>query len=198
MELIQTKKKLKTAARGHKLLKDKQYQMSSHFIKQIRKNMELLQEIEELLSAAMDNMRTAEAYMGKNAVYEALMLPQQKVQVKISEKSIMNVNIPDISVSMQKDDIQIPYSLCSSSEALDKAVISINSLIPKLLEFAEAQKASNILAAELERTRRRVNALEYVLIPQMEAAIKAISMKLEENERSNLTRLMKIKDLKKE
>lgn len=194
MELNKTKKRLKTAKRGHKLLKDKQDEMARQFMIYIKRNKQLREEIERLLSDAMNQMALAESEMGGEALEEALMVSASAQPPTCTTKNIMSVEVPDIMLRPQKGE-GISYGFAFTSDKLDEAVLLMNELMPKLYELAAVEKACDMLADEMERTRRRVNALEYVMIPEMNSTIKYITMKLEDNERSNITRLMKIKDM---
>ena len=198
MELTRTKKRLATAVRGHKLLKDKQDEMARQFMIYIRRNRELRIEVEELLAKAMRNTAIAEAEMGESAITEALLVPTASSEAEYKEKNIMSVLVPEIVLTKSDNGASIPYSTAFSSEYLDMATLDIQKLMPKLIELASVEKTCDMLADELERTRRRVNALEYVMIAEMKSNIKFITMKLEDNERGNLTRLMKVKDMMKE
>ncbi len=193
MELTRTKKRLKTAIRGHKLLKDKQDEMARRFMTYIRRNKELRLEIESLLSGAMGKMALAEAQMGNAAIEEALYVSSSAAEPECSTDNIMSVEVP--VVSEYKANMGISYGFAFTSEKLDGAVLAMGTLMPKLYELAAVEKTCDMLADEMERTRRRVNALEHVMIPEMKATIKTITMKLEDSERSTLTRLMKVKEM---
>lgn len=193
MELTKTKKRLKTAVRGHKLLKDKQDEMARRFMIYIKRNRELRIEIEKLLSDAMGKMSLAEAQMGSSALAEALLVSASGKAPECGTQNIMSVIVPEISE--YKAQTGITYGFAFTSEKLDSAVMAMNDLMPKLYELASVEKTCDMLADEMERTRRRVNALEHVMIPEMEETIKYITMKLEDNERGNLTRLMKVKEM---
>lgn len=193
MELTRVKKRLKTAIRGHKLLKDKQDEMARRFMIYIRRNKELRREIEGLLSGAMGKMALAEARMGSAAIEEALYVSASAQTPECSTQNIMSVDVPVVDEYQAKTGIS--YGFAFSSEKLDGAVIAMGTLMPKLYELASVEKTCDMLADEMERTRRRVNALEHVMIPEMQATIKTITMKLEDNERSTLTRLMKVKEM---
>ncbi|MBO4501975.1 MAG: V-type ATP synthase subunit D [Clostridia bacterium] len=193
MELTKTKKRLSTAARGHKLLKDKQDEMARQFMIYIRRNKALREEIESLLGDAMGKMSLAEAEMGKLSLEEALMISANAAPPECTEKNVMSVRVPEITANVSSGG-DITYGFAFTSEKLDHAYLAMNELMPKLYELAAVEKACDMLADEMERTRRRVNALEYIMIPEMKATIKFITMKLEDNERSNTVRLMKIKD----
>ncbi len=194
MELTKTKKRLSTAVRGHKLLKDKQDEMARQFMYFIRRNKELREEIEALLSKAMAQMALAEAEMGSSSLEEALLVSANGNKPERRTKNIMSVDVPEIG-EMETAVGNLPYGFAFTSEKLDSAVLSMNELMPKLYELAAVEKTCDMLADEMERTRRRVNALEYVMIPEMQSTIKYITMKLEDNERGNLVRLMKVKEM---
>lgn len=198
MELTRTKKRLATAVRGHKLLRDKQDEMARQFMIYIRRNRELRREVEEILSRAMKKSAFAEAEMGSSALTEALLVPVAAAEANYDLKNIMSIMVPTISKKESTSAPSLPYSLSFSSRNLDSATLDMKEVMPKLLELASVEKTCDMLADELERTRRRVNALEYVMIEEMKDTIKYISMKLEDNERGNLTRLMKVKDMIKE
>lgn len=195
MELQKTKKRLVTAQRGHKLLKDKQDEMARQFMIYIRRNRTLRREIEELLGKAMGEMPLAEAQMGTAALEEALMISAAAEPPVFSAGNIMSMKVPHVEAAKESHGGDIAYGFAFTSEKLDDAYLSVNALLPKLYELAAVEKTCDMLADEMERTRRRVNALEYVMIPQMQATIKYITAKLEDNERSNTIRLMKVKEL---
>ncbi len=195
MELTKTKKRLATAVRGHKLLKDKQDEMARQFMMYIRCNRELRLEIETLLAKAMADVALAQAQMGKAAIEEALLIPTASATTEYATKNIMSIIVPDVHVKEEKASHGVPYGLALTSDKLDSATTIMTALAPKLLELASVEKTCDMLSDEMERTRRRVNALEYVMIAEMKGTIKFITMKLEDNERGNLTRLMKVKDM---
>lgn len=196
MELSKLKKRLTTARRGHKLLKDKRDELMKQFLDMARKNREFRREVEESLSSAYKNFVIARAVMSSEAMEAALMYPKQSVSVDVKTKNIMSVNVPQYEFTSEgkKEDI-FSYGLSDTSGELDNALITLSEIFPKMLELAQLEKAATLLAQEIEKTRRRVNALEHVMIPQLEETIKFITMKLDENERGNITRLMKVKDL---
>lgn len=194
MELTRIKKRLKTATRGHKLLKDKQNGMTKQFMEQVKQNRILRKQLQGELAQASKRFKAACAQMGDLAVKEALMMPSGEITVIGDEKNVMSVCVPQMRVegSLQGD---LPYGFSSTSCELDEAVLCMNRLFPLLCKLAECEKACDMLAEEIEKTRRRVNALEHVMIPEMERNVKYITMKLEDNERQNITRLMKVKDM---
>lgn len=196
MELTRLKKRLATAERGYKLLKDKRDEMVRRFMGYIRKNRDLRMEIDEKLAQATARFATAQAVMGEPEVAEALLCPAREAKIKLDKQTIMNVDVPTISFSVEEgQQTDLPYGFAFTSPELDQSVLDMTDLLPLLIELAETEKTCNLLADEIEKTRRRVNALEHIMIPDMQETIKYISMKLEDNERANITRLMKVKDM---
>ncbi len=196
MELTRIKRRLVTAKRGHKLLKDKRDELVRQFIALIRENYSLRQDVERELSGALRNFALARAVMDPNMLEEAILYPARQAKVTIGQKHILSVRVPTITVdeaSLQESEL--PYGLAETSAQLDGAIAIMAQVLPKLLRLAEIEKTCNLLADEIEKTRRRVNALEYVMIPQFIETIRFITMKLDENERGSLTRLMKVKDM---
>ena len=196
MELKKTKARLKTATRGHKLLKDKRDELMRNFLQIVRENKALRQKVEKGLEEAMASMSSAVRLMSPEILEQSLLCPKQGVEVDIRLKNIMSVNIPEYSFRTRTDAAEdiYPYGYAMTSGELDESIDKLNQVFLDMLELAKAEKSMQLMAAEIERTRRRVNALEYVMIPQMEETIRYITMKLEENERSTTTRLMKVKD----
>lgn len=195
MELTRLKKRLVTAVRGHKLLKDKRDEMVRQFMIHIRKNHALRMEVEKAVSEVSAKFSVAKAQMGALRVSEALLYPARAAVYEIGEHNVMSVDVPTIRYTGQDKATDIPYAFTFTSSSLDNAVVELSELLPKLLELAECEKTCNLLADEIEKTRRRVNALEYVMIPEMQESIKFITMKLEENDRASTVRLMKAKDM---
>lgn len=197
MELTNLKRKLHTARRGHKLLKDKRDELMRRFMEMVRENKELRIKVEARIKDANAHMAVARSVMSDSAIEAALMMPMQEMNVEITEKNVMSVLIPQYETSFKTaDDADIfPYGFAFTSTDLDDAVSAVSDIMPDLLKLAECEKSCQLMAAEIEKTRRRVNALEHVMIPQYEDTIKYISMKLEENERGATTRIMKVKDM---
>lgn len=196
MELTRLKKRLVVARRGHKLLKDKRDELMKQFLEIVRKNRDLRREVEIALADASKKFVFARAVMSTEVFGEAVMYPGETVGVEVTTKNIMSVNVPKMKFvreSLGRD--MFPYGFAGTSGELDEAIESLSGVFSKMLELAETEKAVQLLADEIERTRRRVNALEYVLIPNLTETIRYITMKLDENERGNLTRLMKVKDM---
>mgnify|MGYP000050748463 FL=1 len=197
MELTNLKRKLVTARRGHKLLKDKRDELMRRFLDLVRENKKLRIEVEEGIKQANAAMSVARCVMSDKALDVALMLPTQEMSLDVGEKNVMSVMIPVFDVRFKTADENDIYSygFAETSGDLDTAVKALSDIMPKMIRLAEIEKSCCLMADEIEKTRRRVNALEHVMIPQYEETIKYISMKLDENERSTTTRLMKVKDM---
>ena len=197
MVLNQLKGRLRTASRGHKLLKDKRDEEMRQFMDIVRRNKLLREKVDKGLSEAFAAMSMAGAVMSPEMLEQSLLYARQKVDLKVSHKNIMSVNVPVYDFGAQTADQtgQLPYGFAQTSGELDDAISRLYEVFADMLELAEVEKTMQLLAEDIEKTRRRVNALEYVMIPDMEEKIKYISMKLEENERGNITRLMKVKDM---
>lgn len=197
MELTRLKKKLVTAVRGHKLLKDKRDELMRQFLDLAKENMELRKAVEKGIRKANANFVTAKASMPEEALHTALMAPKQEVYLEAERKNVMSVEIPVFEYRTRTADPNDIYSygFAFTSGDLDDAVRSLADVLPQMLELAEKEKACQLLAAEIEKTRRRVNALEHVMIPETQESIRYITMKLDENERSSQIRLLKVKDM---
>ena len=197
MELTRLKAGLQVAARGHKLLKDKNDELMKRFLELVRKNRELREKVEEMMMKAHASFLIARAVMSTEILEESLMYPKQRVSLDVSTRNLMSVNVPVLKFNTADADPSdiYPYGFATTSGELDSAIAALSGMLPYLLELAEMEKSAQLLAQEIEKTRRRVNALEYVMIPNYIETIKYIRMKLEENERGSLTRLMKVKDM---
>ncbi len=197
MELSRLKKRLATARRGHKLLKDKRDELMRQFLDLVRENKVLRERVEAAVTEANKSFILARSVMQDEMMDTALLMPKQEVSLNVSFKNVMSVDIPIYDAKTRTPDPAdiYPYSFAFTSGDLDSAVHELSDLLPSLLELAEKEKATQLLAAEIERTRRRVNALEHVMIPQYIDTIRMITMKLDENERSSTARLMKVKDM---
>ena len=196
MELRRLKARLKTAERGHKLLKDKSDEMVRRFLSYVRENKRLREEIEEDLADAMRSFMLTRAVMSGEELKQTLCLPARTVNVRTDLEHVMGVEVPVVEITENENSVDtLPYSTLSATSDLDVAVEKISTLMEKLLRLAQVEKTCNMLADEIERNRRRVNALEYVMIPQLNETIKYIVMKLDENERGALVRLMKVKSM---
>ena len=197
MELTRLKKKLVTATKGHKLLKDKRDELMRQFLDLVRENMALRQKVEAGILSANKNFVIANAGMSEQILNTALMSPKQEVYLEASKKNVMSVDIPVFKTRTRTADANDIYSygFAFTSGDLDDAVKSLADILPDMLRLAEVEKSCQLMAAEIEKTRRRVNALEHVIIPETQENIKYITMKLDENERSTQIRLMKVKDM---
>ena len=197
MELTRLKGRLKTAVRGHKLLKDKRDEMMKQFLDIVRRNRALRKKVEEGLQRANAAITVASAVMGPEILEQALLYPKAGVELDVSFRNIMSVNVPayDFRTTGGDGSEIYPYGFAQTSGELDAALEALNSVFRDMLELAQVEKSMQLLAQEIEKTRRRVNALEYVMIPETQRNIRYISMKLDENERGNTTRLMKVKDM---
>ncbi len=197
MELTNLKRKLVTARRGHKLLKDKRDELMRRFLELVRENKTLRLKVEAGIRQANAHMALARSVMSDEALSVALMMPAQKMALDVQEKNIMSVIVPQFraEVKAAQDGEIYSYGYAFTSCDLDDAVLALSEIMPDLLKLAEIEKTCQLLASEIEKTRRRVNALEHVMIPQYEDTIKYITMKLDEAERSSTTRLMKVKDM---
>jgi len=197
MELTRLKRRLQTARRGHKLLKDKRDELMKQFLDIVRLNQVLRQKTDRGLMQAYNGLSAASARMSSQMLEQSFLYPKQSIDIDIDYKNIMSVDVPVYHItaaSQSKGDI-FPYSFASTPGELDDSVQALGNMMDDLLKLAEVEKSVRLLAEEIEKTRRRVNALEYVMIPQLEETIRYITMKLDENERGNLTRLMKVKDM---
>ena len=197
MELTRLKGRLKTAQRGHKLLKDKRDELMKQFMDVVRENRALRKRVEEGLMRAHGSFTVAAALMSPEMLEQSLMYPKQSVELEMTFQNIMSVDVPEYHFKTRSQDSRevYPYGFAQTSGELDDAVDAMSQVFQDMLKLAEIEKTSQLLAEEIEKTRRRVNALEYVKIPQMEESIKYITMKLDENERANTIRLMKVKDM---
>ncbi len=197
MELKRLKTRLTTARRGHKLLKDKRDELMKQFLDIVRENRDLRARVEQALIRAQKNFAVASAVMSPEMLEQSLLFPKQSVALDMTFHNIMSVEVPEYTFQMKNDDPAeiFPYSFAMTSGELDDAVQGLSNVMADLLRLAQMEKSAQLLAQEIEKTRRRVNALEYVMIPQLDETIRYITMKLDENERGNLTRLMKVKDM---
>ena len=197
MELTRLKKKLVTAVRGHKLLKDKRDELMRQFLDKVRENKALREEVETALVSANQNFMLARAGMPDEMLNTALLAPKQELTISAGTQNVMSVEIPDFDFKTRTPDQNDMYSygFAFTTGDLDDAILSLSEVFPKMLKLAEVEKSCQLMAAEIEKTRRRVNALEHVMIPELQTNIKYITMKLDENERSTQIRLMKVKDM---
>ena len=197
MELTRLKGKLKTAQRGHKLLKDKRDELMKQFLDVVREVRSLRAEVEEELLRVHNSFTVAAALMSDQALEQALMYPRQSVELDMTFQNIMSVNVPvyHYKTRTENESDIFPYGFAATSGELDDAVEALGQVFQRMLKLAQIEKTAQMLAEEIEKTRRRVNALEYVMIPNTQENIRYITMKLDENDRSTTTRLMKVKDM---
>jgi len=196
MELLNLKKRIKTAERGHKLLKDKQDGLMKKFMEIIREAKDLRTKIEEQLSEAFKAFIFASANMQPEVLENALMYPSAKVSLETEVSSVMSVRIPEFELQTEGDIVN--YGLVQTSGELDTALKAFQEIFPLLIQLAGIEKQAERLAEETEKTRRRVNALEHKMIPDLKDTFKFISMKLGEAERSAITSVMRIKEMLEE
>ena len=196
IESMNMKKSLKTAQRGHKLLKDKLDELIKKLLELVQQNQVLRKKIDKMLEQAYQNFMLAEAVISEEYLSEALIIPKKSLEIDIGQKSVMSVKIPEyqFSVSDENKDSAI-YGFAYTTSELDMAIDSFSNVAEGLLKLAENEKSIDLIAQEIEKTRRRVNALENVVIPNYKDTIKYIGMKLSENERANTSRLMKVKEM---
>ena len=197
MELTRLKKKLAVATRGHKLLKDKRDELMRQFLEIVKENKLLRVSVENSIRDANKSLIIARSLMQKEALNASLMMPKQQVSIEVSEKNIMSVDVPVFTAKTKTDNPHDIYSYgyAYTSGDLDEGVLTLAKALPDILRLSEQENAAQLMAAEIEKTRRRVNALEHVMIPDLKDTIRFITMKLDENERSSQTRLMKVKDM---
>ena len=197
MELTRLKGKLKTAQRGHKLLKDKRDELMKQFLDVVREEKSLRAEVEEELMKVHNSFTVASALMSSEALEQALIYPKQSVELTMTFRNVMSVHVPvyDFQTKTKSESDIYPYGFAATSGELDTAVDALGHVFEKMLKLALVEKTAQLMAEEIEKTRRRVNALEYVVIPNTQEAIRYITMKLDENDRSTTTRLMKVKDM---
>ncbi len=197
MELKKLQGRYATARRGHKLLKDKRDELMKKFLDVVRENKALRERVEAALAKVYGSFSVAGAVSSPQMLKEALLLPKKEGKLEVSFRNVMSVTVPTFSLGLQSNGgaDSYNYGMAFTSGELDAAVRELGGLLEDLVRLAELEKTAQMLAEEIEKTRRRVNALEYILIPQYLEAMKSIKMKLEENERGNTTRLMKVKDM---
>ncbi len=193
MDLLKLRRRLSLADRGHKLLKRKQDELMRQFLERVEQIGDLRRQIEERLAAAHKGFLMARSVMDREGMEEAIMFPNQRLTLNVSTVPVMNLRLPQFDVQSQGNVYS--YGLSNTSAELDSALGAYSELLPEMLKLSQIERAVELLANEIETTRRRVNALEYIMIPNLEETIKYIKMRLDEIERSNLSRLMKIKEI---
>lgn len=196
MELTKLKQRLSVAVRGHKLLKDKQDELIRKFIILVKYNNELRRKVEEKLTNSFKEFVIAKGILGNEFLMESLSYSSNDIKLDMNIKNVMSVNVPIFKfIGIDETNGRVNYGFFNTNSQLDSAIINLKSIFSELLELAEVEKSAQLMADEISKTRRRVNALEYRTIPDLRETIKYIRMKLDENERGALTRLMKVKDI---
>ena len=197
MELSRLRKRLSTATRGHKLLKDKQDELVRQFILLVKKNQQLRKNMEQAVQEGMEKYVLASSTIPDNVLQEAFAIPLNKVTLDVQTKSIMNMDVPVLNEVYEEDtdENDFSYGFVSTTSELDLSLSHLESVLPLMLQLAEIEKTCQLMADDIESTRRRVNALEFLTIPQLTETIAYIERTLAESERSNLTRLMKVIDV---
>ena len=195
MELKKLQSKYTTARRGHKLLKDKRDELMRRFLDVVREDKELRARVEERLLACHKSFTVANAVSNPKMLSEALILPGSENRLHVSEKNLMSVTVPLFELESTGGENTFNYGFAFTSGELDNSLYELSGILPDMVRLAELEKTAQMLALEIERTRRRVNALEHIMMPRYLESIKTIKMKLDENERGNKTRLMKVKDM---
>ena len=193
MELNNLKERLKTAERGHKLLKDKRDELMRRFISLIRENNQLRKEVESYLIDNLKSFAVAKSLKNSQMVEELFSIPSKEIELFVEKENIMSVTVPRMHMNITSQNENSEYSYLSFNSEMDDVFATMNSLIDKLLRLAEVEKTCQLMADEIEKTRRRVNGLEYSIIPNLSETIHYIELKLEEAERANLVRIMKVK-----
>ncbi|CAG0943326.1 V/A-type H+/Na+-transporting ATPase subunit D [Candidatus Brocadiaceae bacterium] len=192
MEFIKLGRRLSMAMRGHNLLKDKNEGLMKEFSTLVRTYKEVRQRVDADLPNRMKLFLLAQITSSSQSISTALEQSKGTLELKIFERSILNIKVPVFEVSLTEDT---SYSLMDTPVELDDAIIQLKEFFSSIVKTAELEQSTRLLAKEIEKTRRRVNALEYILIPQLQDSIKFIKSKLDEMERSNISRLMKIKEM---
>lgn len=200
MELSRLKKRLHTATRGHKLLKDKQDELVRQFIILVKDNQRLRKKMEQTLQEGMKKYVLASSTIPDYILEESFAIPMQKVGLDVNFKTIMNMDVPVLNEQYDDDygEEDFSYGFVNTTSELDQSLTDLDDILPLMLQLAEIEKTCQMMADEIERTRRRVNSLEHMTIPNLTDTIAYIERTLDESERSNLTRLMKVIDITSE
>lgn len=197
MEMKRLQTRYQTARKGHKLLKDKRDELMRRFLEVVREDRRLRERVEAALTDAYRSFTVASAVSSPNMLYEALLCPKKEGALAVDYQNVMSVTVPTFELKLLSEEVDdhCNYGLAFTSGELDASLRELSGIMEDMIRMAELEKTAQLLAEEIERTRRRVNALEYILMPQYLETIKTIKMKLDENERGNTTRLMKVKDM---
>ena len=197
MEMKKIQARYQTARKGHKLLKDKRDELMKQFLDVVREDKELRTRVESALSEVYRGFSVASAVSSPKMLQEALICPKKECELAVDYKNVMSVTVPVFRARIlaEGNSDSYNYGMAFTSGELDSSLRALSGIMEDLIRMAELEKTAQLLAEEIERTRRRVNALEHILMPQYLATVKSIKMKLDENERGNTTRLMKVKDM---
>lgn len=197
MELSRLRKRLATATRGHKLLKDKQDELVRQFIDLVKKNQSLRQKMEENLKKGMQEYVLASSSIADHVLQEIFTIPLNTISLDVQSKSIMNTEVPVFNTLYKEESNvdELSYGFLTTTSEIDLALSHLDSMVPFMMQLAEIEKTCQLIANEIEVTKRRVNALEYLTIPNLSETIQYIENTLDENERGNVTRLMKVIDI---
>lgn len=193
MQLLGLKRRLSVARRGHKLLKDKQDELLHKILKLIYHIRDLRLEIEKELQTAYAYFYFASSKQDVKVTEEALLSSMKKIEIEFTTERVLNLRIPKFTKKIMGR--MIGYGFLNTSGDMDIALMRMDKLLDRLIELAELEKSLELIAIEIEKTRRRVNALEFILIPSIEETIKFINLKLSEIERGDLLRLMRVKEI---
>ncbi|NQV12878.1 MAG: V-type ATP synthase subunit D [Parcubacteria group bacterium] len=196
MELLRLKKRVKTAKRGYKLLKEKRDGLMKQFMAIIREAKEMREQVEGKMPEALKSFLFASADMRPEALEESLAMPSQKVSLESEVKNVMSVNVPQFT--FKQEGKFLCYSLSSTSSQLDDSLRTFSDSLQDMIKLAEIEHSAALLAEEIEKTRRRVNALEYVMIPDLETTVRFITLKLGEQERAGIAMVMRVKEMIKD
>lgn len=195
MEQKKLRARLAVARRGHKLMQDKRDELMRQFLDVVKDAAEIRARVEKAVVGSYQSFSDAAALTSPKQMSAALLLPRREAELSVTTRNIMGVEVPHYEFESASSEAFRSYGLAFTSAALDAAARELAAVADDMIRLAELEKTSQMLAEQIEKARRRVNALEHIMIPQLERAIKTISMKLDENERSNTTRLMKVKDM---
>lgn len=193
MELLRLRRRVGLAVRGHKLLSEKRDGISRYLIKIARAIQPLRKKVETELMETSRRFMLARASMEPEHIKAALEVPTKKFSLAVKLASVMNVRVPELTKQIAGEIIC--YGYATTSGEMDVALMALERAFDSLIELAEKEKQARLLAVELQMTRRRVNVLEHVVIPELHETIKFIYDKLGEAERDNTSRLMKIADI---
>ncbi len=193
MNMMKLRRRLVIARKGHKLLKDKQDELMRNFLEIVDEIKGLRDRTEKILIEALQRFTIATGSLPREEIEGIFTIPSVEANVNVKSARLLNLRVPHFEVTFEGEGIS--YSIAQTPAELDGAMEDMSESLKLLVTLAETEKKLELLAQEIDTTRRRVNALEYVMIPDLIDTVRYIRMKLEELERGNLTRLMKVKDI---